>query len=404
MPILTGIVGGLTMVGGAIGGMKGSMHSLAGGVLLGGGLIGASVMMTQGQEPAGRRLAIGLSGVLAAVMGSRFASSQKPMPGAVTAAGLLSFAWNAAMTSDSGDDALWFIIVACCVCSAVFAAMYLQQGTQPSSKKPHVKARTDHPDYLKAKIKRAEVPDDKVSWSVSWPEYNPPDYVADVVKKFNVKVMKNGWADPEDPKETIDMPIGQRFSYEQKPLTLDKNSRPINPRGRTGLCNRGLLGRWGPNHAADPIVTRYHPETGVVQFVGIRRKDNGQWALPGGMVDPGEAVSVTLRREFEEEAGNVPESEREAFKEQLDELFKGSGRNVYQGYVDDPRNTDNAWMETNAVHFHCPPKLAAMLNLHAGDDAAEVKWISTDGSDPDYNNLYASHNDFINAALKHVKK
>lgn len=26
--------------------------------------------------------------------------------------------------------------------------------------------------------------------------------------------------------------------------------------GRTGLTGRGLLGRYGPNHAADPIVTR----------------------------------------------------------------------------------------------------------------------------------------------------
>ena len=30
-----------------------------------------------------------------------------------------------------------------------------------------------------------------------------------------------------------------------------------NPVGRTGMVGRGLLGRWGPNHAADPIVTRY---------------------------------------------------------------------------------------------------------------------------------------------------
>ena len=27
--------------------------------------------------------------------------------------------------------------------------------------------------------------------------------------------------------------------------------------GRTGMTGRGLLGRFGPNHAADPIVTRY---------------------------------------------------------------------------------------------------------------------------------------------------
>ena len=25
---------------------------------------------------------------------------------------------------------------------------------------------------------------------------------------------------------------------------------------------------------------------------------------------------------------------------------------MYKGYVDDPRNTDNAWMETVAVNFH----------------------------------------------------
>jgi len=31
---------------------------------------------------------------------------------------------------------------------------------------------------------------------------------------------------------------------------------PLNIRGRTGLKGRGVLGRYGPNHAADPIVTR----------------------------------------------------------------------------------------------------------------------------------------------------
>ena len=35
------------------------------------------------------------------------------------------------------------------------------------------------------------------------------------------------------------------------------NGRPRNPIGRTGITGRGQLGKWGPNHAADPIVTRY---------------------------------------------------------------------------------------------------------------------------------------------------
>ncbi|EOD33848.1 hypothetical protein EMIHUDRAFT_229143 [Emiliania huxleyi CCMP1516] len=58
---------------------------------------------------------------------------------------------------------------------------------------------------------------------------------------------------------------------------------------------------------------------------------------------------------------------------------EANGHEVYRGYVDDPRNTDNAWMETVAMHFHCSPELGKMLALHAGDDAA------------DYKKLYASH-------------
>eukprot|EP00128_Syssomonas_multiformis_P004839 Colp12_sorted_trinity150504_noHs@28529 len=54
-----------------------------------------------------------------------------------------------------------------------------------------------------------------------------------------------------------------------------------NPRGRTGLKGRGLLGRWGPNHAADPIVSRWKKDSSgnkvlkdgkpVLQFVAIER-------------------------------------------------------------------------------------------------------------------------------------
>lgn len=42
----------------------------------------------------------------------------------------------------------------------------------------------------------------------------------------------------------------------------------------------------------------------ILQFVAIKRGDTGEWALPGGMVDPGEKVTVTAVREFQEEAIN----------------------------------------------------------------------------------------------------
>ena len=84
----------------------------------------------------------------------------------------------------------------------------------------------------------------------------------------------------------------------------------MNPLGRTGINLRGKLGRWGlfivhkiqnhcfilflgPNHAADPIVTRWkRNENGeiiknsstnrnILQFVGIERRDTKEWAIPG---------------------------------------------------------------------------------------------------------------------------
>lgn len=64
-----------------------------------------------------------------------------------------------------------------------------------------------------------------------------------------------------------------------------------NPIGRTGMTGRGLLGKWGPNHAADPIVTRWKKDSKgarvmvngkpCLEFVAIKRRDTGEWALPG---------------------------------------------------------------------------------------------------------------------------
>lgn len=179
--------------------------------------------------------------------------------------------------------------------------------------------------------------------------------------------------------------------------------------GRTGIKNRGLLGRWGPNHAADPIITRWKrngqgavhisrtTEKPLLQFVAIQRRDTQEWAIPGGMVDAGEHVSATLKREFMEEALNSLESEPEAQREtekHLEKFFQ-SGEEIYKGYVDDPRNTDNAWMETTACNFHDEDgSTVGELDFKAGDDAASVKWMDVDG----LLRLYANHAEFLKQA------
>ena len=237
----------------------------------------------------------------------------------------------------------------------------------------HVKARAAHPAY----------PARSEGYAPSWGEpaagYSPTVFTHDAVLQNDCTKVDGGWADPVGPPEPL----------------------PRNPVGRTGMAGRGLLGKWGANHAADPIVTRRDPASGAVQLIAIRRKDTGDWAIPGGMVDAGESVSMTLKREFAEEAGNVREEEREQFQQLIDELFRPSNaRPVYRGYVDDPRNTDNAWMETCAMHFHCSDALAAQLKLAPGDDACDVKWLDCDDRETDYENLYASHKSFVTTALR----
>ena len=67
-----------------------------------------------------------------------------------------------------------------------------------------------------------------------------------------------------------------------------------NPIGRTGLRGRGLLGKWGPNHAADFILTRWlrnemngqqimneDSQKPILQFLAIERLRGNEWAIPG---------------------------------------------------------------------------------------------------------------------------
>jgi ADP-ribose pyrophosphatase len=102
------------------------------------------------------------------------------------------------------------------------------------------------------------------------------------------------------------------------------------------MSGRGSLGRFGPNHAADPVISTWRrngdgskilDEAGnpTLQFVAIMRKDTGDWAIPGGMVDPGENVSLTLKREFGEETMASMEmrpDERATLMDELEHVFK----------------------------------------------------------------------------------
>ena len=195
--------------------------------------------------------------------------------------------------------------------------------------KPHERAREEkHHQY---KGKRVKVADASVPWSMDLPSYNPQEFTHDVVLTQGVD---QGWADPPTPQEVPD--LKQRETYEG-PIRFD-GGMPLNPRGRTGVRGRGLLGKWGPNHAADPIVTRHHPQTGKLQVVAVRREDTGQFAVPGGILtgnqSPGEKWNNKMLLALEEDLRQEDDSplEQQHMKALLYDLFQGEESTVvYRG-------------------------------------------------------------------------
>ncbi len=240
--------------------------------------------------------------------------------------------------------------------------------------KSHLKARTGQPEGYP---QRTKVPSDQVSWNVLFPEYSPVAFTHKSV------LARPAWADPADFSE-----VTRALSSYEGNIQFDSHTGlPLNPYGRTGIQGRGLLGKWGPNFAADPIITRINPATCEIEMLAIQRKDNGEWAIPGGMVEAGDDIPVTLMKELSEETAVV--------------LDMSHAREVYKGYVDDPRNTDNAWLETVVKHVHLSAEDAAQLHPKAGSDAAAVQWMPL--TDENVKKLYANHGEFVSQALERLK-
>lgn len=108
--------------------------------------------------------------------------------------------------------------------------------------------------YPRSNVSRFPVPDELVFWTEPFAEYNPPFYTAP-------HIGGQSWADVPLPSETSqphwnhnDGTVNRVSFHGDYQI---KDGLPQNPIGRTGITGRGLLGRWGPNHAADPIVTRW---------------------------------------------------------------------------------------------------------------------------------------------------
>ena len=199
----------------------------------------------------------------------------------------------------------------------------------------------------------AVVPTALRPWAVAWPGYAPADITPPELRPEGLAAsVAEGWAQPYlSPADVPDWPARQAAAL--IPFDLDAHGWPLNPTGRTGRAGRNL-GAWGENQAADPIVTAGNGTDRRVLL--IRRDDCGQWAIPGGMAEPGESAPQTLVRELREETGIDLAAQQPVI---LDHT-----------YVQDPRATDHAWVTSTVALYRLPAAAAAT----AGDDAAEAAW------------------------------
>lgn len=241
--------------------------------------------------------------------------------------------------------------------------------------------------YAGVRAPGARVPAVMRPWSVTWPGYtpanlNPPESLegrAGSDAEVTVKAMQT----PDDvpPAEWL-----RRSAAALVPFDLDDRGWPLNPGGRTGKTgNTSLLRHWGENTAADCVV---RSDDGYVLM--IRRDTLRLWALPRWMTEPDEDPVAAMRRALLAETGvDVSGVDPEILR---------------RGYVEDPRETDNAWVCSVLGLFSIPKRVPAS----AAADAAEVGWFRIDSADrldaelDVRGGLYDAHRPLLQDVLDHL--
>ncbi|PAA67910.1 hypothetical protein BOX15_Mlig001812g1 [Macrostomum lignano] len=248
---------------------------------------------------------------------------------------------------------------------------------------------------------RMNVPPERTDWQVDYPEYFAFD-VSDEVVVFptveacdtdkNLRCLQFNTYD-------VGQSVGRRSLL--GPYELDSASgAPLNPAGRTGLRHRGLLPRWGPNHALVLALTRWQRnppgEGAVVRRLGrpilqaaalLRHK---QYCLPWFLTDhqPGcdyVKCSVDVARSFvinrlqQQQQQSLSGTKQLGLKSELQALQKAEVKQTFTGYLDDHLNADNAWIEAVVVNIHESDKFRfsddMLLALAESDCEEQARWL-----------------------------
>ncbi|XP_041438825.1 transient receptor potential cation channel subfamily M member 2 [Xenopus laevis] len=243
----------------------------------------------------------------------------------------------------------------------------------------HVNSRTLQ--YPNSNTTRYPVPDEMVPWEVTFPGYDPPFLIADRDDR--------GAYDPHSEMSQTNRKyngVDGALDFRSSCGTyLVHEGVPLNPMGRTGLRGVGSLRWFGPNHSLHPVITRWNtlPNGSLdrkisrkkLEVLVVKQIDNELWALPGGTLSPGEDIPPKLKSILNEK-----------YVKKFSDLLRG-GTEVFRGYLDDPRNTDNSWIETRAVNIHMDSdeKLSRFLqNVNDSSPGVSLRWQILDHKIPIY--------------------
>jgi ADP-ribose pyrophosphatase len=213
----------------------------------------------------------------------------------------------------------------------------------------HLKIRGQKPSSYPPRLRLLI---DEAPWNIACPSYQPPYHVDAAVLQNDSSKQAEAWADPEDFSKTAARKSLKEVAHR------DDEGRPLNPRGRTGIAGRGLLGLWGANHMVEAVVTRINRETAALEVLLGKIQETGAVSLPRDFVARGETTEAALGRTLETSAG---------FEAQ------DSGEILSEGYSYDARQTDHAWIELETRLYHLQPE-SQPTAFRPGAGFTEIEW------------------------------
>uniref|UniRef100_A0A8C3RGC1 Transient receptor potential cation channel subfamily M member 2 n=1 Tax=Cyanoderma ruficeps TaxID=181631 RepID=A0A8C3RGC1_9PASS len=230
---------------------------------------------------------------------------------------------------------------------------------------------------------RFPVPDEKVPWEVDFPLYNPPAFSADhkdmaVQDPFSLSLESLLKINYNTMDGLIDRQSFHGLYAVQDGLPLPGTWRGL---GFQLQHDRGLSHSWRRN--LDGSIIRKSLKK-MLEVLVAQYPLSDVWALPGGSLEPGETLPLKLKWIL-----------RREFWPQFQNLLK-QGTEVHRGYLDDPRNTDNAWVETVAISVHFDTQNDVEMKrlnsfLQGCDPELCIRWQVLDKRIP----LHANHKELL---------